>query len=116
MQRYEYCGCALRLPLVDLLYGYKSTNPDAMRVVRARADTRGGLAMLRAVYLLYWCNGTNTDAMRLRARARRYKWGVSDAASPTAQLQQDAFADGIHPRPYVYEELNNLLLNSVCAL
>ena len=38
--------------------------------MRARADTRGGLAMLRAVYLLYWCKRTNTDAMRLRARAQ----------------------------------------------
>jgi hypothetical protein len=38
--------------------------------MRARADTRGGVAMLRAVYLLYWCKGTNTDAMRLRARAQ----------------------------------------------
>ena len=27
---------------------------------------------------------------------------------------QDAFADGIHPRPYVYNELNNLLLNALC--
>jgi len=27
---------------------------------------------------------------------------------------QDAFADGIHFRPYVYEELNHLLLDTLC--
>jgi hypothetical protein len=61
-----------------------------------------------------WVPQEVADAVPLAA-ARRYGWGVHDVATPTALLEQDAFADGIHFRPYVYQELNNLLLNSICA-
>ena len=47
--------------------------------------------------------------------ALRHGWAVHDVATPTAGLEQDAFADGIHFRPFVYHELNNLLLNSICV-
>ncbi|KAJ1469795.1 hypothetical protein T484DRAFT_1918684 [Baffinella frigidus] len=48
------------------------------------------------------------------AAAARHGWEVYDAAAATAPLEQDSFADGIHFRPYVYTQLNNLLLHSLC--
>mmetsp|Transcript_25247 Transcript_25247/g.39624 ORF Transcript_25247/g.39624 Transcript_25247/m.39624 type:complete len:378 (+) Transcript_25247:1704-2837(+) len=47
-------------------------------------------------------------------QAKDKGWGIMDIATPTSLLEQDSFADGIHPRPFVYNELNNLLLNQVC--
>jgi hypothetical protein len=43
-----------------------------------------------------WVSEEVSDAVPVDA-ARRYGWAVSDVARPTALLQQDSFADGIHP-------------------
>ena len=103
--------CNLSLPLVYLLYWYKSTKTGVIAGWQRRLAI-GCRWMLRAgalfkLYLLYWYKGTNTAGALsvyhsltcftgtkvqiltlsvFNARARRYTWGCSDAPSSLLAL------------------------------
>jgi len=55
------------------------------------------------------------DAVPLKV-GKKMGWGVYDAATPTSYLAQKDMVDSKHFKPYVSNELNNLLLNVICPV
>ena len=56
------------------------------------------------------------DAAMASAVSLSAAWGLYDTATATRDLTSEGYVDQIHFRPYVYAELNNLMLNVICPL
>jgi hypothetical protein len=54
------------------------------------------------------------DALATRLLKKYAGWGVYDSAQPTSLLHVSDMVDAKHFKPYVSNELNNLLLNVIC--
>mmetsp|Transcript_62107 Transcript_62107/g.166653 ORF Transcript_62107/g.166653 Transcript_62107/m.166653 type:complete len:577 (-) Transcript_62107:283-2013(-) len=61
----------------------------------------------------FWFRGGIDDSVPMEEGARG-GWGIFDVGNMTSMLEQDAFNDRCHFRPYVYNEINNLMLNRMC--
>mmetsp|Transcript_60183 Transcript_60183/g.160025 ORF Transcript_60183/g.160025 Transcript_60183/m.160025 type:complete len:537 (+) Transcript_60183:1703-3313(+) len=60
-----------------------------------------------------WIKKELGDVIAMEEAARN-GWGPVDTGTMTSYLEQDAHLDAAHYRPYVYNEINNLMLNKIC--
>lgn len=54
------------------------------------------------------------DSLAMRLLRKHSGWSVYDSAMPTFLLSPKDMVDSKHFKPYVSNELNNLLLNVIC--